>query len=526
MTAAGALGDMGHEVHLVERGAKLGGHVARARPDHQGQRPRRRWSAARAAPRRQPQRQDPPARPSSSTSTASSATSRASSPRSDGKRTAGRPRRRHRRHRRAQRTVPSCTASARARRSSPASTSSACSRTTTRRSPRSSAVGFILCAGSLDESHPYCSRTCCQQSIKNAIALKEQDPERPVYVWFKEVRTFGLLEEYYTRARELGVIFTRYDNDTKPPEVHAPTASVQPVEAYRDPYLRRDIELPLDLLVLATPTMRHRRRQRAQQDAQGAAPGRRLLPRGARQAASRGLRLRGHLPLRRRPLPQEHRGDDQPGLRRRRSGRRHPGQAGHSRPAAWSPRSTRRSAPPASPACASAPTRCRSSISVAKKAEIEAAACQGCGVCVSECPVKAITLHHYTDAQIFAKEEALFDGGELTWPTADVKPPRPTRPRPTPRPPQAEEAGRPELRARDHRLRLSLLRLCGRRPGRQHAPAVPDEHPHDQAALHRQARGHPPAQGASRPAPTASTPPAASRASATTSRATCGRASA
>jgi heterodisulfide reductase subunit A len=42
-----------------------------------------------------------------------------------------------------------------------------------------------------------------------------------------------------------------------------------------------------------------------------------------------------------------------------------------------------------------------------KKAKIEAAACQGCGICVSECPVKAIELHHYTDAQVFAKEEAL-----------------------------------------------------------------------------------------------------------------------
>jgi heterodisulfide reductase subunit A-like polyferredoxin len=42
-----------------------------------------------------------------------------------------------------------------------------------------------------------------------------------------------------------------------------------------------------------------------------------------------------------------------------------------------------------------------------KKAHIEPAACQGCGVCTGECPAKAITLHHYTDAQIFAKEEAL-----------------------------------------------------------------------------------------------------------------------
>jgi heterodisulfide reductase subunit A len=46
-------------------------------------------------------------------------------------------------------------------------------------------VGFILCAGSLDEHKPYCSRTCCQQSIKNAIRLKEADPDRPVYVWYK-----------------------------------------------------------------------------------------------------------------------------------------------------------------------------------------------------------------------------------------------------------------------------------------------------------------------------------------------------
>ena len=185
-------------------------------------------------------------------------------------------------------------------------------------------AGFILCAGSLDESHPYCSRTCCQQSVRNAIALKEQDPSRPVYVWFKEMRTYGLLEEYYTKARELGVIFTRYDNDT-PPQVSA-NGSVS-VKA-RDPYLRRDVEHAARPARAGHADGGAGGRERAEQDAQGAAHGRRLLPRGARQAASGGLRLGGHLPLRRRPLPQEHRGDDLAGLRRRGSRRGHPGQAG------------------------------------------------------------------------------------------------------------------------------------------------------------------------------------------------------
>ena len=39
-------------------------------------------------------------------------------------------------------------------------------------------------------------------------------------------------------------------------------------------------------------------------------------------------------------------------------------------------------------------------------AEIEVAKCQGCGLCASECPAKAITLQHFTDEQIIAKCEA------------------------------------------------------------------------------------------------------------------------
>ena len=41
-------------------------------------------------------------------------------------------------------------------------------------------------------------------------------------------------------------------------------------------------------------------------------------------------------------------------------------------------------------------------------AYIEPAQCHGCGICVAECPAKAIQLMHYRDDQIEAKVEALF----------------------------------------------------------------------------------------------------------------------
>jgi heterodisulfide reductase subunit A-like polyferredoxin len=40
-------------------------------------------------------------------------------------------------------------------------------------------------------------------------------------------------------------------------------------------------------------------------------------------------------------------------------------------------------------------------------AYIELAKCQGCGVCVAECPAKAIQLAHFTDQQVLAETDAL-----------------------------------------------------------------------------------------------------------------------
>ncbi|KAF5415927.1 MAG: CoB--CoM heterodisulfide reductase iron-sulfur subunit A [Candidatus Methanogaster sp.] len=77
-------------------------------------------------------------------------------------------------------------------------------------------VVMIQCAGGRNDERPYCSRVCCTTAVKNAIRLKEDDPERNVYVLYRDIRTYGIWEELYTRARELGVLFMRYTEDDEP----------------------------------------------------------------------------------------------------------------------------------------------------------------------------------------------------------------------------------------------------------------------------------------------------------------------
>jgi len=79
-----------------------------------------------------------------------------------------------------------------------------------------SSVVMIQCVGSRDEEHPYCSRVCCTEAIKNALAIKERSPETQVYILYRDIRTFGFKERYYREARRKGVIFLQYDKDQKP----------------------------------------------------------------------------------------------------------------------------------------------------------------------------------------------------------------------------------------------------------------------------------------------------------------------
>ncbi|MBU4485795.1 MAG: 4Fe-4S binding protein, partial [Candidatus Delongbacteria bacterium] len=77
-------------------------------------------------------------------------------------------------------------------------------------------IVIIQCVGSRDDDRPYCSRVCCTQSMKNAIRIRELNPKINIHVLYRDIRTYGFNEKYYKKARELGVVFARYDLDNKP----------------------------------------------------------------------------------------------------------------------------------------------------------------------------------------------------------------------------------------------------------------------------------------------------------------------
>ena len=109
---------------------------------------------------------------------------------------------------------------------------------------------MIQCVGCRNEDRNYCSRVCCSESIKNALKLKEINPEMDIYILYRDIRTYGLLEEYYREASEKDVRFIRYEPDDQP--------VVEAVESEGRPVLRvtltdhiLDLKLSIDADIIA-----------------------------------------------------------------------------------------------------------------------------------------------------------------------------------------------------------------------------------------------------------------------------------
>jgi heterodisulfide reductase subunit A len=264
-------------------------------------------------------------------------------------------------------------------------------------------VVMIQCVGSRTPERPYCSRVCCSVAVKNGLKLKEMNPDVDVTILYRDIRTFGMMEQYYTQARNRGITFVRYDLDSKP-EFSVQDGSLQ--IKVKDKVLHEQVSLRPDLVVLASAIIPYENEPLAKML---------KVP-----LTSSGFFLEAHMKL--RPVDFATDGVFLAGM-------------------AHYPKSISESIAQADAAVARAtaamakgyvsvlPTisevdreRCIgcglcemlcpfSAIRVIEtekgsKSETIAASCKGCGICSASCPQQAITIHHFSDDQLAAQIEA------------------------------------------------------------------------------------------------------------------------
>ncbi len=259
-------------------------------------------------------------------------------------------------------------------------------------------VVMVQCVGSREPEHMYCSRICCGQAIANALKIKDENPDAEVYILYRDMRTYGMKELKYREARDRGVTFIRYDVDRKP---QVDLSGGQPKVRVFDSILGTDILLEADLVVLSAAV-------RPQADA-GELASKLKLP-----LTQDGFFMEAHMKL--RPLDFINEGMYLCGM-------------------AHAPKTVAESIAQAQGAVSRAATilsqpylmvggivsvvdreRCVACLTCVRScpfhvpainkdgvAEIEAAACRGCGICAAACPRKAIRLQHYADDQVIAK---------------------------------------------------------------------------------------------------------------------------
>lgn len=267
-------------------------------------------------------------------------------------------------------------------------------------------VAFIQCVGSRDERwKAYCSGFCCMYTIKNAILLKDHYPDLEITIFYVDMRTtFKGYEEFYRRARELGVQFIR----GKPAEVSEDPNTGNLVVCSENQLTGKAMSLEADLVVLsqsAVPRVgmdKLARTLNITTDGSGflleahpklkpidtstsgificgSAQGPKDIPFSVAQgsaAASRAARILSKDRWLIEPIV-----------------------ASVSRDLCIRGRDPRAE-------CAICTMRCAFQAISAEKGQpamINPAKCQGCGTCVAECPHNAITQMHFTDEQVVSQ---------------------------------------------------------------------------------------------------------------------------
>lgn len=110
-----------------------------------------------------------------------------------------------------------------------------------------SRIAFIQCVGSRDENHPWCSRICCMNTIKEALTIKARYPHVRVSVYHDDIRLYKKEhEDFYRAARDSGVTFLR----ARVHEVTPKNSMLEVIAA--DELLDKETRQEVDMVVLAT----------------------------------------------------------------------------------------------------------------------------------------------------------------------------------------------------------------------------------------------------------------------------------
>jgi heterodisulfide reductase subunit A len=108
-------------------------------------------------------------------------------------------------------------------------------------------VVMIQCVGARNDERVYCSNVCCMTALKNALIIKEKNPEANITILFRDLYTPGTYyENYYRRAREAGIVFLSYKLEKEP------LVEENTIKVFNE-YIGEEISIPYDLLVLSTP---------------------------------------------------------------------------------------------------------------------------------------------------------------------------------------------------------------------------------------------------------------------------------
>jgi len=275
---------------------------------------------------------------------------------------------------------------------------------------RPNVIAFIQCVGSRDvNKYPYCSNFCCMYTLKHAIQLKEHyGDEVEVYIFYMDVRSnFKGYEEFYQRAREMGVNFIRgrvskvtEDPKTKNLIIHA-----------EDTLLGEPIELEAEMVVLATAAIPSKGTEEIARTLN--------ITRGAD-----GFFMESHPKL--KPLDTPVDGVFLAGSCQGPKDIPYSVSQGCGAAARAATILSKPSVKIEPIISVVDPEKCRNTrvkcgicaskcpygaikVEPGKPAQVISAMCHGCGTCVAECPADAITQMHFTDAQIMAQIRAALE---------------------------------------------------------------------------------------------------------------------